>query len=624
MRDAMDACAHRRSTRPFPSMQQNAAADERNILLVLDEQQNAAPAALSSLATAPLACSITMLARHALRSCVLLSILLLSSTARAQGYADLIALCNSDKLATCKGAKAQPACVKLKDRDQSQGIPDDDELKDLRSCLGTANLKAATTIHPSATSRGTGLESALIVGAGQFLVERAKAEVAAFFVDTIKDRMCDGKTKGYFPESCAVFGASTSDTPPDLITLGRAFRTDVTKLPAKLLKTIASRKPELACAAEIGVDVAIALQTNGEVLAVIAEANATRYPSCDQLSWKANFWAIIAAVKAIRDSQGSFELITSGRYETLIAIVFGSQDLQAKLAKYKPLLDAMQALLDATADPQAASTSVGQRRILTASLQLYKQVLLLVAPGNNMSTAPDLISQLVDAAANRDYGRIATLLLSAVDLAATWTDTNLEHLKRYLGLAAGLATANSSTEVAAVLEQAAAPLGGWKRKHVQRVGVSVTGFVGAALSQETLDSPSGTTMEPSRATTAAPFIGLGLDLHVHAFLQERVGLYATVLDLGSIASTRFNEKGGSDLLKVDDNPDVGFKQVFAPGAYLYASLWHSPAVLGVGFSYVPALRRVDDTSGATVVTSNVAATRWGVFLAVDVTVLPLL
>lgn len=541
--------------------------------------------------------------------------------AQQAGFAELRAVCNSPKRSSCS-TDAQNACTKLDDISQSAGIPTDKELTALRACYGAPGARVAAEFHVTTSSRGGGIESAVIAGTGQFLINRAKAEISAFFVETLKDRMCDSNTKPYFPESCAVFAASSGETPPDLVTLGRAFRADVTKLPAKLTAAISATSPELACAIELGVDVAVALQRDGDVIGVIANATTTAYPSCGKIT---EFSNVVAVVKAIYDSRGSLDLLAQQRYETLIAILYGETKIATYVGKYKPILDALGELLAATGDSQSASTPAGQKRVLAASINLLKVTLAIAAPDPAMAKAVATTADIVDAAGNKDYARVAALILASFELSASLSDDAHKNLRKYIGLAAGIATANTSTDVANVLEQAAAPLGSWKRKHVKQVGVSLTGFVGATVDREDAQSPDGTTMTTGKAYAAAPFLGLGLDLHVRLSDSERIGLFAPIIDLGSVASTRFNESGGSDVLKVDDDPELGFAQVFAPGAYIYLSLGHSPAVIGGGVSYIPRLRRVDDTTNPMApTTSTVAVTHVGVFLAVDVTVLPLL
>jgi hypothetical protein len=65
---------------------------------------------------------------------------------------------------------------------------------------------------------------------------------------------------------------------------------------------------------------------------------------------------------------------------------------------------------------------------------------------------------------------------------------------------------------------------------------------------------------------------------------------------------------------------VRFEQVFAPGLYPYFGV--GPLDIGVGIGFVPSLRAARDDDESKYEALNVV--RFGAFVAVDVSILPLL
>jgi hypothetical protein len=200
---------------------------------------------------------------------------------------------------------------------------------------------------------------------------------------------------------------------------------------------------------------------------------------------------------------------------------------------------------------------------------------------------------------------------------------------RFAPLVAEIAAASSSKDVATALEAAAAPAGSYKAKY-ERSSLSLNAAVGAMVGLELVrtDPPPGAVEETA---TSGMFAGLAaLGVHVSTPFVEREagghwlhgGLLLSVLDLGALTTQRF-ESEISSTEQVDDEPNVGVAQLFAPGAYLTLGLFHSPFLLGAGFSFAPSLRTITTTDTAGVATSqDVPAVRYGTFLAMDLTLLP--
>ena len=99
-----------------------------------------------------------------------------------------------------------------------------------------------------------------------------------------------------------------------------------------------------------------------------------------------------------------------------------------------------------------------------------------------------------------------------------------------------------------------------------------------------------------------------------------LSIFVSVIDLGGLLTFRAN---GDTALEVDstrvveDDPQIGFKQIVSPGLYLVLGVSKSvPLSIGGGVSLHPGLRRIrDETTGDSRTTST---RRIAIFGAVDV------
>jgi len=202
-------------------------------------------------------------------------------------------------------------------------------------------------------------------------------------------------------------------------------------------------------------------------------------------------------------------------------------------------------------------------------------------------------------------------------------------LKRFLAFTMDLASAKSSEDVSKAIEAVAAPIGGWKGKQ-EYLSVSVTGMVGGLGGYE-LPRTGELTMSPARTPggglAAGLFAPVGIDFAAPLCRHvESVGLFLSVIDVGQLTWARLgNVSDHASDIKADPTPVTDFGQVLSPGAYLHASIGHSPLVIGGGISYAPALRKYTLGTGAASMpeVEQLSTIRLGVFVAVDVTILPL-
>jgi hypothetical protein len=199
--------------------------------------------------------------------------------------------------------------------------------------------------------------------------------------------------------------------------------------------------------------------------------------------------------------------------------------------------------------------------------------------------------------------------------------------QKFLALILEIGSAQSSNEVAAIFDAYAAPLSTYELKY-EKPMVTINGFLGVLGGWEHTNHDdqfwgtyAGAMFAPVGVHATSPVFGGSMHL----------GVLIGLLDLGAITSFRtsgnttgtLSAASTSDQTKsvtVGTAPQIGFDQIFSPGAYLtVAPIRKSPFVAGLGLSLSPRLRRI--TQGQAV--EEASALRFGFFLSFDVPVLPL-
>lgn len=173
-----------------------------------------------------------------------------------------------------------------------------------------------------------------------------------------------------------------------------------------------------------------------------------------------------------------------------------------------------------------------------------------------------------------------------------------------------LARADSSEGVVQVLQAASAPVGSYRAKY-QRPTFALNAFAGGQFGLEAL---------AHRNTVLSTWVGAFVPIGLHASWpvgQQHFGLLAAVVDLGAFASVRLADED-EDTTNVETDPRVA--QLFSPGLYLVWGIFESPFVLGLGGSIAPEARFVERVLSND--ENHPIAGRAGVFLAVDVTIMP--
>jgi hypothetical protein len=170
-----------------------------------------------------------------------------------------------------------------------------------------------------------------------------------------------------------------------------------------------------------------------------------------------------------------------------------------------------------------------------------------------------------------------------------------------------LATAQSKDEMKKVLEDTASPLGGWRVKQQRKWLASVSVLVGYQVAYE---HTAGAQHNASSTGLIAP---VGVDFTSNQFFKKfripSFGVLLAPIDLGNLVTARINNTGGVQTT------DTSIKQVIAPGFYFHWAIPKSPAVVGLGYSYSPAIRTVEENG----VKSEQGTHRILFFLSVDAT-----
>jgi len=231
---------------------------------------------------------------------------------------------------------------------------------------------------------------------------------------------------------------------------------------------------------------------------------------------------------------------------------------------------------------------------------------------------------------NDDYGAVpidTSALIGDVKQAAGFSDSFTKLLtdaQKYAPLVSEIASAKSSADVSTALQAAAAPADSYRAKY-QRGQVALNGLVGGFFGGELPNKPSNAALGNAQNSFAvAGFAPVGLEGTVPIGNLIYFGLMGSVIDLGALTTARF-KSDASSANNVTTTTNVTFGQVFSPGGYLVIGLFKSPLVFGGGVSYAPSLRTLQatDATGTVTATENISAVRAGVFVAADVTLLPL-
>jgi hypothetical protein len=574
-----------------------------------------------------------------------------------------------DQAAVCEG-KAKAACSKY-----AAGGLQVEEANDALACSGASGRSPAPSARATnrdaggATARtplvGAALQTAILTGAADFFVERAEQELSLFAAEVFANKLCDEESpaREYLPNTCALLkpckssadeGKPTSDAgktapvegaapkedekcdPQDPVigatpaALRAAAKADLDNLPANVAEKVAQKDGNLACAVAFAWGTADEVAHGAELsevlkdpISVLERPLVKKY--CKPVEDALKSLAAQIKSKLSGDPAAVADALRAGEQERLLRFD-AALDAKTK-AIISEILRRLVELDRAVANYRKEPSPEGRVRMVVAAVQVTIPVMTyLVDPDgahserrDDIYTSVDLISQVL----NHDY---ATAIVTASNLEVVqFLPANARNL---IHLAGSLAQAESSDDVRQTLEDAALPLGSWRRKNESRWGATLTGMVGFYPAYEKVVERAASDRKLTNGWTAAPALLVGVDVH-HGFSGDaRVGLHVNLLDLGALASIRFEnpdvEDNKGDKVDADSSevepksePEVRIEQVFAPGGFLYAGV--GPFDFGPAITFVPSLRPAEVSGDV----KPLDVIRFGFVLAVDVSVLPL-
>jgi hypothetical protein len=490
------------------------------------------------------------------------------------------------------------------------------------------------------------LQTTLLRGSADFFAERAQREVTLFAYDVVTNRLCDtAEVEPFLKNTCELLG-SEEILAPTPSTLREAVRADFDQFPRVLVEQIKPQNAALACAVAVSWSFGEEAIEGADVLELLGKPDLVLenplvgHDNCSK-TVLANIRAVARELAKLLENRPRLErAVKAGAIERAVLMEESLRSVARGLNDYgqvsKEVMLRVRQLDQASSAWTKSPTAEHRAAVVVAGLRTIDPILhfamehdpqLDSASKARAYTGIRLSIELTGQLINHDYGAgvVTGAQLGTLSGLSTGKARNL------LGLAASLAQAESSDDVRITLEQAALPLGSWRRKNESRWGVTLTGMVGAQFAYELVVENAARPnaaiggAEPPRVESGpsvAPSLLVGADIH-HGFYKDfRAGVQLGVLDLGALLSVRVDDPkvdaANATDQTVDDGPELRVEQLFSPGVYPYIG-W-GPFDVGIGASFVPALRTVDTPTD----TQALDVFRLGVFMAVDVSVLPLL
>ena len=182
---------------------------------------------------------------------------------------------------------------------------------------------------------------------------------------------------------------------------------------------------------------------------------------------------------------------------------------------------------------------------------------------------------------------------------------------KYVNFAINMVNAESADEMEKILEATAMPVGGYRMTRSSPFSISLNTYPGIFGSRETLTTSEQIVGKKAEwnVSFAAP-IGLAFGLGRGSFDKPGPSwtFFFPVIDIGAAVSWRL---GGEDK----GIPEVSWKNIFAPGAFIIFGVKNSPFSIGAGVQYGPQLREIKGPDEAVIESS---AFRVGVLIAVEI------
>lgn len=574
----------------------------------------------------------------------------------------------------------------LKDeKGKQQGAPGKaNAALDARALALAMNTAGGTASGAVATPSMSGFESNLLNGLADFLVTRTKEEAILYLQGEIANEFCKGDGLTVLKNTCNTITALDPSLSVAAIgtALNAAAKRDLAALPDGTLQVMARRDPERLFVYEplrMTYAVAVAAHEGRLPLELVRSLHALAPRACEtapaplalaDIRAQEVFTAVRVASALVYSAQASGVDQLADRLpahpvravgvllemESHYSAPFGSarkpilkltmiNDLTVVLNRLASVLTQWQQHENTLKANDSKATATDRKRVLGTTLfdtiVRVSDLTRNVAPTfvtdagalaviKTTTTITRDVAGLGKDLVNDDYGAVsidATTLILDMKQVSGFSDEFTKVLtdaQKYTPLVTELASAKSSADVSTALQAAAAPADSYRAKY-QRGQVALNGLVGAFVGAELPNKPNNAALGNAKDSGAfAGFAPVGIEGTVPVSNSFYLGLMGSVIDLGALTTARFKTEASTGN-NVTTTTNVTFGQVFSPGGYVVIGLFKSPLVLGGGVSYAPSLRTLEatDTTGNVIATEKISAVRAGVFLAADVTLLPL-
>jgi len=147
---------------------------------------------------------------------------------------------------------------------------------------------------------------------------------------------------------------------------------------------------------------------------------------------------------------------------------------------------------------------------------------------------------------------------------------------KYLAFAANLASATTSDEVKEAIDAIALPPGSYSVKRNSAINIALNGYIGYGWDRRDKKEYAQGIYAP---------VGLSISTGLGRKGLSAVTLFASIIDVGAIASYRLHDDQATGDLK----QDVRLESIVSPSAQIFIGIPYTPIVAGIGWRKTPKL-----------------------------------
>ncbi len=540
----------------------------------------------------------------------------------------------------------------------------------LNSANNPENNSQTSNLLPTA-NMGIPSQSALILGAADFLAERFKTELAMHYLDRMKDNFDKSELKYLFPSTRTLLNYNTIANQQQLGTLLRtAFDQDLRNISSNFMTSLT--QPD-GFAKYVQKDTSLSRviryaqgttrifkEVNKgtaplEVLSTVAqEFNTPESQDFDKIIGLVNLFTKNFVVETPSGKKWIDEsyLKNNDTLKYAIALIAlqniplmksvlpqkTANSATEKLAKTKQICKEYSAKMRSLlVNLKRVEQTIQQHYTYTKRDTIkstnihYEQYIALMndlvqlgstfiddkrlqRPLKIYNVVSEKILQTYQANEARQYGVVLNNLVYTLDyLLPDSTKTEayknaLSQIVLYGSFMIDVSNAKNDKQIKAILDNYAMPVGSYSVKRRSEINVGVQAYVGGFGGFETIVAPQIPSNESTK-TSIAFNAPIGIDLAFGNKKEGSLSAFISVVDLGAIVSFRLQDPLTRDL------PELKLENIIAPGFHLFYGLPKTPISLGAGVQMAPSLRQYTATN--TTINADYAI-RYGVTAAVDI------